>query len=145
MYDWLGWFAIFAGICVIAATTWEMWKLWRATRANPETPLSTHLLRLFSRLTWLDIAMTMLFIVGMMFLLADVIAMGRDRLLYPMYRYGYLLSSFCYLLFGMLFLWLRMFIVLHFGSVSPAFSTSISQTIPVPESQKADTESPAAP
>ncbi len=141
MYTWLGWLAIAIGLIVILTILWEVRKLWMLTRTYPETPLSTHLLRLFSRWTLLDIAMTLLFVVGMMFLLADVVAMGRDRHLYPMYRYGYLLSTFCYLLVGILFLWLRIFIVLRFGAVSPVFSTSVSQTIPDPVSQTMDTES----
>lgn len=67
---------------------------------------------LLLRWTLMDYAILLLFIVGMVFLFVDVLAMLRDRVSYPYYHYGYLLSGFVFSLLGMLFMLVRLAVIL---------------------------------
>lgn len=140
MYQFLGWFALAIGLFVSVVLIWELYQIRRAIKLEPDKPFVHHLLRLFSQWTWLDTALTVLFVMGMMFLLADLLAVWRERDLYPYYRFGYLLSSFVYMLLGALFLWTRLFIIMRYGDVVPLAPKASEQTKIDPSDQTTDTE-----
>jgi hypothetical protein len=62
--------------------------------------------------TFFDYALIVIFIIGSLFLFADILAVLRDTQSYPLYHYGYLLCGFVFTLFGMLFMVLRLVTVL---------------------------------
>ncbi|SFL27770.1 hypothetical protein SAMN03159341_104402 [Paenibacillus sp. 1_12] len=64
------------------------------------------------RWTFFDYALIGVFTIGSMFLLADLLAVIRDAQSYPLYHYGYLVCGFVFMIFGMLFMVLRLSLVL---------------------------------
>ncbi|MCI3920937.1 hypothetical protein MO973_11895 [Paenibacillus sp. TRM 82003] len=60
------------------------------------------------RWTAFDYVIFAVFLIGTLFLLADVIGVMRDRDAYPMHHYGYLLSGFIYNLLAGVFLFVRL-------------------------------------
>lgn len=74
------------------------------------------------RWTYFDYALIGVFTIGSLFLLADVLAVIRDAQSYPLYHYGYLVCGFVFMLFGMLFMVLRLSLVLSLVRVESTFS-----------------------
>lgn len=72
--------------------------------------------RALVRWTVFDYALLILVLAGLLFLLADLIGVLKDRELYPYYHYGYLLSGFVFSLVGLLFLLARLFMVLRLAN-----------------------------
>jgi len=113
--------AIFASVVGLFATGAAIFTAWafQASRGQggagasrerpaPTAPPSGWLLRW----TVADYATILLFGFGFVFLLVDLIGVIRDRELYPLYHYGYLLCGFIFTLMGMLFAFARLAIVI---------------------------------
>jgi len=60
------------------------------------------------RWTVFDYLIVAVFLIGTMFLLADVVGVMKDRDAYPYYHYGYLLSGFVYNVLAGIFLFVRL-------------------------------------
>jgi hypothetical protein len=140
MYTLLSLLAIGIGLLVMTALSWQLWQLSKTVRANPEEALTVHLVRQLSRWTWLDSAICGLLLLGILFMLADLLAMYRDRHLYPLYHFGYLLSAFFYSLIGVIFLLARLLLLLRFAEITATASASVAQTTPDSVNQTADIE-----
>lgn len=129
--------AIFAGIVGLAVTgaafytVWTVFDKWRKEVArasvedngeNGQTSAADVAGAILLRWTALDYAVSLLFAFGMVFLLADVVAIMRDRVSYPEYHYGYLLVGAACSFLGMLFMLVRLLVVLKLArhTASPA-------------------------
>lgn len=74
------------------------------------------------RWTVFDYVIFSLFLIGSLFLLADLAGVLRDRDAYPFYHYGYLLSGFIYNLLAGVFLFVRLGLTLRMAGGEPAAS-----------------------
>jgi hypothetical protein len=115
------------GLVVLAAAVFTPWLLqeqWKQQRDKEGGQVSKlELARTyFMRWTALDYAIIGQFVIGLLFLLTDVIGVIRDRQSYPYYHFGYLLFGFIFSLLGMLFMLLRLILVLQV-SRAPGVST----------------------
>ena len=70
----------------------------------------------FFRWTIADYAVILLFGLGLVFLLADLIGVAQDRDLYPEFHYPYLVCGFVFSAMGMLLSAVRLAIVLRLAS-----------------------------
>ncbi|MFB9752999.1 hypothetical protein ACFFNY_15650, partial [Paenibacillus hodogayensis] len=87
----------------------------KSVRANEKAVFSTAALPpgWFLRWTLADYAALFLFGFGIVFLLTDLIGVARDRDMYPMYHYAYLLCGTIFSFMGMLFTLVRLALVLR--------------------------------
>lgn len=159
MYDLLTWFAVAVLLFALTTIVLEIRVLRYALKDDPSLSVFQHLQRMLRRWSWLDTSIGTLFVLGLLFLLVDLIAVFGNRDQYPFYRLGYLLSAFCYTLLGALFMWFRLFVVLQVASkkrtaekdsaavLADAVSvpTSTAQTTEGPADQTADTKNQATP
>ncbi|HEX7057643.1 MAG TPA: hypothetical protein VF260_10690 [Bacilli bacterium] len=76
----------------------------------------------FLRWTVWDYAVLLLFVVGIIIQLADLLAMFRDRVQYPGYHFTYLLSGFVYVLLGMMLIVMRLAALLKVTRSAGAFA-----------------------
>ncbi|WP_218229593.1 MULTISPECIES: hypothetical protein [Paenibacillus] len=96
-----------------------MWK--RDMRgAAPEQ----HAAKILQRITPLDYAQFALMAIGIIMLLADLVAVLRDAKAFPDYHIGYLLCGFLFVFLGMLMSFNRLFLTVRAwrssgGAVSP--------------------------
>jgi hypothetical protein len=142
MYDYLIWLAIAAFSFLVIGLFIEWRKLKRRLAREPGTSWKTQLHRFAHEWTWFDTLMSSLFVLGILFLLVDLVAVIRDREQYPMYRLGYLISAFGYTFFAAIFLWVRLFILLKLKNTS-SFSPRVDeQTNPHLISQTEDRGKP---
>lgn len=111
MYPAIAIFAAVLGLIVTGSAVYTAWYVFRLRSKNSgqngfdPAPLF--------RWTGFDYALLALVLVGLTFLLADVIGVMKERESYPYYHYGYLLSGFVFTLLGLLFLLTRLFLVLR--------------------------------
>jgi hypothetical protein len=114
MYTMLGVLAAFLGVLIIAGTIYTIWSIIRQ-RNNQQSKesIAETVGRYFLKWSFMDYAIIIVFLCGMMFLLAEVIAVMKDRESFPLYHYGYLLSGFIFSMVGMLFMVARFAIVLR--------------------------------
>ena len=110
--------AIFAAVFGLAITGVAVYTAWyvhqsqkRAAgdKRSPSGPVESALLNW----TVLDSAVLVLFAVGMVFLLVDLLAVMRDKELYPPYHFGYLLCGFVFVLLAMISMFIRLIYVLR--------------------------------
>lgn len=85
------------------------------------------LIRALQRWTVFDYVLLAVFLIGALFLLADLIGVIRDKEAYPYYHYGYLLSGFAYQLIAGIGLVIRLGLTLRIAgdardasSIAPA-------------------------
>jgi putative exporter of polyketide antibiotics len=114
MYTILGIFAAFIGVLITAGAIYTIWSIvkQRKNQQNKQS-VSETVGRYFLKWSFMDYAIIIVFLCGMLFLLAEVIAVMKDRESFPLYHYGYLLSGFIFSLLGMLFMVARFAIVLR--------------------------------
>jgi putative exporter of polyketide antibiotics len=114
MYTLLGFFAAFLGVLITAGATYTIWSIvkQRKNQQNKQS-VSETVVRYLLKWSFMDYAIIIVFICGMLFLLAEVIAVMKDRESFPLYHYGYLLSGFIFSLLGMLFMVARFAVVLR--------------------------------
>jgi hypothetical protein len=100
MYLVLSVAAAFVALIVTAFGVFAAYMLWSGKRE-----MFTQALRQW---TVFDYIILSVFILGTLFLLADLTAVLKDRQAYPYYHYGYLLSGFIYNLLAGIFLFVRL-------------------------------------
>jgi hypothetical protein len=111
--------SIFAGVIGLFITAAAIVTLWqiqanrnRLKQAGVPNPSTYAFGEYFSRWTVFDYAMLFTIGVGMIFLLADLYAVYRDRSSYPPYSFSYLLCGFAFIALGLLNLLFRLSVVL---------------------------------
>lgn len=125
MYITLAVFAGILGLFVTGASVYTAWYVFQLSKKNKEESAPGQPLPASALLRWtvFDYALLGLVLIGLLFLLVDLIGVLRDRDLYPYYHYGYLLCGFIFTLLGLLFMLSRLFIVLRLvsrsGSAAP--------------------------
>lgn len=114
MYTILGFFAAFLGVLIIAGTVYTIYSVIKQ-RKNQQSnqSVSETVGRYFLKWSFMDYAIIIVFVCGMLFLLAEMVAVMKDREGFPLYHYGYLLCGFVFSLIGMLFMVARFVIVLR--------------------------------
>lgn len=116
MYTALSVFAAIIGLAATGAAVYTAWYILqlRKVQAEPDKPSNgTFSVSQLLRWTFFDYSLLILVLIGLMFLLVDLIGVLRDRDLYPYYHYGYLISGFIFSLMGLLFMLTRLFVVLR--------------------------------
>jgi H+/Cl- antiporter ClcA len=114
MYTILGVFAAVLGLFISVGAIYTIWSIVKQRKnLHEKEPISLVAGRYFLRWSFLDYAIIVVFLCGMLFLLAEVIAVMKDRQSFPFYHYGYLLCGFIFSLLGMLFMLARFTIVLR--------------------------------
>lgn len=112
---------VFAAVLGLAVTGGAVYTVWRMFQAKGKTGAPGKLERqLLLRWTVFDYAVLALVLIGLVFLLADVVGVMKDRDQYPYYHYGYLLSGFIFSFVGLLFLLVRLGMVLRLANPDPA-------------------------
>jgi hypothetical protein len=109
--------AIFAALLGLLLTSGVIYTIWiivrQRNKQQEEQTFSQTAGRYFLRWSFFDYGVIIVFLCGMLFLLAEVIAVLKDRQSFPYYHYGYLLCGFIFSLLGMLFMLARFTIVLR--------------------------------
>ena len=104
------------GIFVVGAAFYTIWLIAEAYKRrghfNEEHRVTEHD-GFFRRWTVMDYAALVVFALGAMLMVADLLAIYRDRESYPYYHYGYLFSAFIFMVVGMLFIVVRLGFVLR--------------------------------
>lgn len=118
MYPMLAAFAAILGLVVTGGAVYTVYQLFH-TKGKTAVPGTAERQLLF-RWTVFDYAIVVLALVGLIFLLADVIGVLKERDQYPYYHYGYLLSGFIFSLVGLLFMLARLAMVLRLANPDPA-------------------------
>lgn len=94
-------------------TAWMVHRLWRQQAASPRAISNAEIAtRYLSRWTMLDYGVLGLFIIGLLLLLADLLAVLRDKAAYPPFHLAYLLCGIIFSAMGMLLILLRLTLVL---------------------------------
>lgn len=104
--------AAVTGLFVTGAVVFTCWFLYAKRNAQkksnqPQAHLAEMAGEHFRTWTIFDVALLLMMILGLLFLLADLVAVLRDRDLYPSYHVTYLLSGFCFILIGTLLILTR--------------------------------------
>lgn len=111
-------FAAVLGLAVTGGAVYTVWMMFQARgKAGAPGKLERQLLL---RWTVFDYAVLALVLIGLVFLLADVVGVMKDRDQYPYYHYGYLLSGFIFSFVGLIFLLVRLGMVLRLANPDPA-------------------------
>jgi len=114
MYPILTILAAVLGAFITIAAIYTLWSIVRQRNKQPvKQSISEIAGRYFLKWSFLDYAIIIVFLSGMLFLLAELISVLKDRESFPYYHYGYLISGFVFSMLGMLFLLARFTIVLR--------------------------------
>lgn len=100
------------GLVAVGAAVYTGWlMLQHRKQAEPGStqPFPTALLKW----TAIDYVILLLVLVSLLILVADAVAMFRDRANFPTYHYGYLLTGVVLAFMGMIILFLRLFMLHH--------------------------------
>lgn len=112
---------VFAAVLGLAVTGGAVYTVWRMFQARGKAGAPGKLERqLLLRWTVFDYAVLALVLIGLVFLLADVVGVMKDRDQYPYYHYGYLLSGFIFSFVGLIFLLVRLGMVLRLANPDAA-------------------------
>lgn len=115
MYPTLAVFAGALGLVIVGCSAWTAAILLGYRRRYGWKPEAVEAIRVrFFRWTYMDYAVLLVLTVGMLFLLADLLAVIRDREAYPFYHYGYLACGFVFVTVSTLFLFARFVMLLRF-------------------------------
>lgn len=114
MYPSLTILAAGLGLFITSGAIYTLWSIVRQrNNQQDKQPISEIAGRYFLKWSFMDYAIIIVFLSGMIFLLAELVAVLKDRQSFPFYHYGYLLSGFIFSIVGMLFLLARFTIVLR--------------------------------
>lgn len=113
--------AIFGGLLglfitgVAMYTAWMVHQLWRQQAASPRAVSQVDIaVTYFSKWTIIDYAVIGLFLIGLLLLLAELIALLRDQTEIANFHFTYLLTGIIISVMGMLFMFVRLVVVLGF-------------------------------
>lgn len=96
-------------------TAWSVHQLWRQQAASPRAVSQVEIaVTYFSRWTYIDFSVVGLFVIGLLLLIAELLAVGRDHTEIANFHWGYLLTGIIICAMGMLLLFIRLLIVLSF-------------------------------
>jgi hypothetical protein len=119
-------FASFVGLLMTAVavfTVWYIWQQWKLEKAAGKAASIVDVAaRLFMRWTYFDYAILLVFAFGVLFQLADLVAVMRDRALFPPYHLAYVWCGFIFTSMGVLFMLLRLSVVLKVTGPSSRFT-----------------------
>jgi hypothetical protein len=118
------------GLLVTGVAVYTAWFIHRAVGADADksdafsAPLSRIEAagKMILRWTLMDYAVLLLFIIGLLFLLADLAGVLRDRHSYPLYHFGYLLCGLVFSALGMLFMFVRLTVLIRLVRSERSFS-----------------------
>lgn len=100
-------------------TAWMVRQLWKQQEAQPKPATQAEVAAGYlSRWTVLDYSVVGLFLIGLLLLLADLLAVMRDKAAFPDYHFLYLLSGIVISAMGMLLLFVRLLVVLGIAKSS---------------------------
>ncbi|SEG73311.1 hypothetical protein [Paenibacillus sp. UNC499MF] len=102
MFTILAVFTAFFGLFVTAASAYTAWMLHRMWKRDLRSAAPGHAAEILQRITPLDYGQFALTAIGMVMLLADLVAVLRDADAFPDYHIGYLLCGFLFVFLGML-------------------------------------------
>jgi hypothetical protein len=108
-------FAALLGLLITVTALFTVWVIWhqaKSLKGNRQENLTKMTGNYLLKWTLLDYAVLLLFLSGILFLFADLLAVMRDKAFYPSYHYRYLLSGFVFSLLAMIFMYIRFGIVL---------------------------------
>ncbi len=96
-------------------TAWMVHQLWKQQAAAPKPAGQVEIaVKYFSKWTVLDYAVILLFIIGLLLLLAELFAVWRDQTVIANFHFSYLLTGIIISAMGMLLLFVRLVVVLGF-------------------------------
>jgi membrane-bound ClpP family serine protease len=96
-------------------TAWTVHQLWRQQAAAPRAVSQVDIaVTYFSRWTIIDYSVVGLFLIGLLLMLAELVAVGRDHTEIANFHWAYLLTGIIMSVMGMLLLFLRLVVVLSF-------------------------------
>ncbi|MDR6549022.1 hypothetical protein [Paenibacillus qinlingensis] len=96
-------------------TAWTVHQLWRQQAASPRAVSQVEIAATyFSRWTIIDYSVVGLFIIGLLLMLAVLVAVGRDQTEIANFHWAYLLTGIITSAMGMLLLFIRLIVVLGF-------------------------------
>jgi len=111
--------AVFGGVLGLGITgaavysAWMIRQLWQQQAASPHAVSQQEIAAEYlSRWTLLDYGTVGLFVIGLLLLLADLLAVLRDKAAFPDYHFAYLLCGIVISVMGMLLLTIRLFVVI---------------------------------
>jgi hypothetical protein len=107
-------FGSLLGLFVIGSAVFTAWHIFNHNKGVRER--TAH--KLLHRWSLFDCAVLVLFCIGLMFLLIDLLAVIRDRDSYPLYHLGYLLSGVSFSFLGMLFMLVRLLATLRLSQAN---------------------------
>ncbi|MBP1989210.1 hypothetical protein [Paenibacillus eucommiae] len=125
--------AIFGGIAgllitgIAIYTAWVIHQLWSQQAASPRAFSVTEIAaRYLSRWTTLDYGVLGVSVIGVLFLMADLMAIMRDRTsgLVHSYHFAYLLCGIIFSVLGMLMLFARLLLVIGIAKAKGSSSQS---------------------
>lgn len=96
-------------------TAWMVHQLWRQQAAAPRAVSQVDIaVKYFSKWTIIDYAVIGLFLIGLLLLLAELMALLRDQTVIANFHFSYLLTGIIICAMGMLLLFVRLVVVLGF-------------------------------
>lgn len=96
-------------------TAWTVHQLWRQQAASPRAVSQVEIASTyFSRWTIIDFSVVGLFIIGLLLMVAELVAVGRDHTEIANFHWAYLLTGIVLSAMGMLLLFIRLIVVLSF-------------------------------
>ncbi|MGO4497564.1 hypothetical protein AB4114_16935 [Paenibacillus sp. 2RAB27] len=96
-------------------TAWTVHQLWRQQAASPRAVGQAQIaVTYFSRWTIIDYSVVGLFIIGLLLMIAMLVAVGRDHTEIADFHWAYLLTGIILSAMGMLLMFIRLVIVLSF-------------------------------
>ncbi|OAS14313.1 hypothetical protein [Paenibacillus oryzisoli] len=96
-------------------TAWSVHQLWRQQAASPRAIGQAQIAATyFARWTIMDYSVVGLFIIGLLLMVAMLVAVGRDHTEIANFHWGYLLTGIILAGMGMLLLSIRLILVLSF-------------------------------
>lgn len=114
MYWILTILAAVLGLLITIGAIYTVWSIVRQRNNRQDKKTISEIAgQYFLKWSFLDYAIIIVFLSGMIFLLAELIAVMKDRQSFPFYHYGYLLSGFIFSFLGMIFMLARFTIVLR--------------------------------
>jgi hypothetical protein len=120
MYMTLTVIAAAIGLIAFGSIVGIVWRLLTPKRGESKADVAERLRKRLMHWSFFDYTVVLLFLFGMVFLLADLSAVLRDREAYPLYHFGYLASGFVFCLLAMLFVFVRLGLTLSAVRASSA-------------------------
>jgi hypothetical protein len=123
MYTILTIFAGCVGLIVTGAAFYTVWSVMEMRKQQQsmgqkvlnggQSESSVDVKDIMRAWTAMDYGAIAVFVVGMMLLIADLLAVIRDRDSYPYYHYGYLFCAIIFVFIGMMFMVIRLGVIVR--------------------------------